>query len=224
MSELESWFIAGASTQNYITVCSEQKILGGYYKFGMGTAVQQLFMSHLIIKLELNQQNFWKLGCWENKIFYIIIDELVQKYQFGCLQGTSQCGYSYRDLQSPIKIIIPHQSETLVILFKTNVNNWKNEFWSVNNFYLDILKCVPESLLCNENSSDICKPRMDIPIELIGFLKQMLMYGYQKILCLLNQLFVLIKYLQLEDIRFQGDQNYLQLKLNSIIIIYQNFK
>ncbi|CAD8141140.1 unnamed protein product [Paramecium pentaurelia] len=167
MSESESWLIIGAFNQNYIKDCSGQNIFGGYTTFGVGTAVYQLFYlpPHYQIRIKLN---FWKLGCWENERLYIIIDELVWQQQFTCSQGTSQCGYSFNDLQFPIEIITPHKSETLVILLKASLDGISDESWGFNNFYIDILKCAPDCLLCNENSSDICKPGMDIPIEWIS--------------------------------------------------------
>ncbi|CAD8139608.1 unnamed protein product [Paramecium octaurelia] len=160
MTEQESWVVTGARSEDHIASCAGLKIIGGYIAFGSGTAVQRLFSLPPHYKLRI-KVNFWKLGCWDNEVQYIIIDDIVWKQTFNCSQGFSQCGTSYQDYLCQVDIIITHNSETLVLLMKSSLDGWQDESWGFNNFTLDILKCIPDCLLCNQNSSDICQPKMD---------------------------------------------------------------
>ncbi|CAD8132461.1 unnamed protein product [Paramecium octaurelia] len=169
MTEQESWVVTGAMSEDQIANCAGQKIIGGYIAFGSGTAVQKLFYLPPHYKLRITI-NFWKqqeylsssrLGCWEDEVQYIIIDDIVWKQTFSCSQGFSQCGTSYHDYLCQVDIITTHNSETLLIFMKSNLDGGKEEFWGFNNFTLDILKCIPDCLLCNQNSSDLCQPEMD---------------------------------------------------------------
>ncbi|CAK66672.1 unnamed protein product (macronuclear) [Paramecium tetraurelia] len=166
MTEQESWVVTGAMIEDHIASCAGQQIIGGYAAFGSGTAVQKLFYLPPHYKLRINL-NFWKLGCWDNEVQYIIIDDIVWQQTFSCAQGFSQCGKSYQDYLSQVEIITTHNSETLLILMKSGLDGWQDESWGFNNFTIDILKCIPDCLLCNQISSDICQPEMGIKFNQI---------------------------------------------------------
>ncbi|CAD8166206.1 unnamed protein product [Paramecium pentaurelia] len=176
MSELESWFIAGARTQNYITVCSEQQILGGYYIFGMGTAVQQLFYLPPHYQIRISG------GCWENEILNIIL--VVRK--------------------------VPVNVDTVIKIFNLQLKLQFHINRKPQLFFLRLIQIIGRmnfgdlitSISIYQNVLLIAFFAMRIHLiyvnqkwisQLIGFLKQMLMDGYQEILCLLNQLFYLDK-------------------------------
>ncbi|CAD8209788.1 unnamed protein product [Paramecium pentaurelia] len=137
------WDTSGWQTSNIygdpFSFCADQKLFGGYYVFGPSS----LLSSHL--KLPPHYSVKFSLKLWK---------------QFTRPEGQDICGirhYLAMDFSIPLSFTLEqHYSQSLVLIMTSNVNEYYNEAWGIQDFKIEILDCPQGCQFCQDQTSD-CK-------------------------------------------------------------------
>ncbi|CAD8148390.1 unnamed protein product [Paramecium octaurelia] len=158
--DASGWFVRNNQNGWFFSTCDGFTLLGGYNIFGTRSIVSKHFslLPHYKVKVTLE---FWKIDSWDDEDFYIIVDGTLQSKKYFPSQGIQLCGdywkNEWKEVVEPITIIMNHNSESLIIIITSNLNESpRNESWGIRDFTLSILRCPSGCLYCSDNNYNNC--------------------------------------------------------------------